>query len=202
MYAQKIWPNLEVLRAQTLCPCLAKNRSFSNYKVSNIGQNVAFIVFLINFGIISIMASTNWFQSLHIDLSLYKLVSVSTKWFQSLKIGFSLYKLFSVSTNLFQYLQIDFSIYKLISDSKNWFQVLKIDFSLYKHIITFCYKELMDSLTKWLPLYRLWFANYFLLQRVNRFINKEIIVISVIYCLVFSTLHVSFKKHIKDINVI
>ena len=163
--------------------------------MSNIGQNVAFIVFLINFGIISIMASTNWFQSLHIDFSLYKLVSVSTNWFQSPKLDFSLYKLFSVSTDLFQYLQIDFSLYKLISDSKNWFQALKIDFSLYKHTITFCYKELMDSLTKWLPLYRLWFANYFLLQRVNRFINKEIIVISVIYCLVFSTLHVSFKKH-------
>ena len=40
------------------------------------------------------------------------------------------------------------------------------------------------------------YFHYFLLQRVNRFINKVINVLSlVIYCLIFSIPHVTFKRH-------
>ena len=35
--------------------------------------------------------------------------------------------------------------------------------------------------------------NYLLLYRVNRFINKVIVILLVIHCLIFSILYVTFK---------
>ena len=41
-----------------------------------------------------------------------------------------------------------------------------------------------------------WTFSYFLVESVNRFMNKVINVLSlVIYCLIFSILHVTFKRH-------
>ena len=38
--------------------------------------------------------------------------------------------------------------------------------------------------------------NYLLLEKVNRFINKTInVLLRMIYCLIFSILHIPFKRH-------